>query len=123
MVFQNDINMLCAGCMLLRNNAKVKRFLKQILDNQHNFANDQINVNGILRAKRTDMIILVFPENNFPNGLLFFRNDYVPCTNEFHLQLRNKFYLAEKRICFVHANWMIGIDKKIQAFKDYGLWL
>ena len=121
-IFQDDINMVCTGCMLIKNNNKMKQFLELILNNKTIEHNDQIVVNSCLNTLIDIINVTIFNYIYFPNGLLFFRNDFVTTENQNYKNMRNSFYLTNKKIYLVHANWMVGIDKKIIALKEYGLW-
>jgi len=125
-ILQNDINMLCSGCMYFKSNQNMKNLMTDVLNIRiHNTEiNDQVLLNSILKSRLNNINITSFPIFNFPNGLIFFGDDYVKTENREYITLRNNFNLMNKNeIYLVHANWMVGIDKKIQAFKDYNLWL
>ena len=66
-------------------------------------------------------IINILPLNKlqFPNGLLYFSelND-----NPRYLELQLQFRQSTYPIYFVHANWVVGMETKIDAFKSKGLW-
>jgi hypothetical protein len=58
----------------------------------------------------------------FPNGLLYFGDDFVKCP-EHYVDIKNTYEMnADKVVHFVHANWMVGDAMKTNALKKYGLW-
>jgi hypothetical protein len=119
-VFQNDLNMLCTGCMLIRPTAKAMsliRLLYNKLLTQSYTNNDQIELNKLLNATKP-IQYGVLSHNAFPNGVLYFDVD-VP---ESLKPVRQEFEQSKENVLFVHANWMIGIDKKIAALKSKNLW-
>lgn len=119
--FQNDINMLCTGCMLIFPNNKTIALMNKIIElkNTNEKINDQILMNHILMNNQNIFNIGVLSEYNFPNGLLYF-ND--PSENENFREIQKNFKNSTEPVYFIHANYMIGIDVKIQALKDKNLW-
>jgi len=129
--FQSDMNMLCTGCMLVINSPASKELFQRICYIQNNNEtkteehNDQVFLNHFLRTYTGGgytLYIDVFPIFQFPNGLLFFKDDFVKTSNPIYETLRNEFHASSEKCVFVHANWMVGIDTKINALKAYGLW-
>jgi hypothetical protein len=116
--FQNDINMLCAGCMLIMPTIKTIKLTEFMYSNKNNGFNDQIFINNILNNNK-EFIIGMFNENNFPNGLLYFNE---PNPKKHLRDAQEKFKQSTLPIYFVHANYMVGIDRKIEAFKSKNLW-
>lgn len=122
-VMQDDLNMPCTGCILFYNTSNTIQFLTHYIKEytQQSAVTDQkmwlttlINYNIGLRFK-------VLPWHQFACGVLYFRelrgkasSRMIKCINEFEPQ-RNQ-------VMFVHANWMIGTDVKIEALKKYGHW-
>lgn len=115
-VFQNDLNMMCTGCMLMRPTSATIEIVRQLAYNVDYLNNDQIVMSHLLASNRVTYSVL--SPFNFPNGALYFDMD-VP--NEIK-QLRRAFKSSSEPIFFVHANWMIGIKTKIDALKSKGLW-
>ncbi len=116
--FQNDINMLCTGCMLFRPtilNIKLTEFM-YLQKNSEN--NDQVFLNRIIRNSH-NMKFGIFYENQFPNGLLYFNE--LKEENYFR-QAQEKFNKSNEPVYFVHANYMVGIETKINALKSKNLW-
>jgi hypothetical protein len=119
--FQTDLNMPCTGCMLLFATKKTQNFVKTVIQHRTNQTNDQILVNAILK-KFPDLIRYIqFSHFNFPNGVMFFGNDFVNVP-EYLVELKNEYMNSHKETCLVHANWMVGDETKKNAFKKYGLW-
>lgn len=125
--FQSDINMLCTGCMLIMNYPVCKDLIHKLctIHNQDRLQhNDQILLNHIIQTYNSTprIYIGVFPIFQFPNGLLFFKDDFVKTSNPKYVDLRNAYHASSGKTMFVHANWMVGVDTKINALKAYRLW-
>jgi hypothetical protein len=118
MSFQNDINMLCTGCMLVMPNIKTIDLTNFMYLNKNNHNNDQVYINNIVRNNQI-FNINVFNENMFPNGLLYFSE---PKSEKHFREAQESFYLSKQPVYFVHANYMIGISTKIDALKSKNLW-
>jgi hypothetical protein len=123
--FQNDINMPCSGCALYFANPKTFAFVSTVEDNQTDKFGDQIIVREIISQLRFDPNFVKYAtlnEATFPNGLLYFKEDFVNVPEMFK-GIKTEFQEMEKKdVYFVHANWMIGNDTKTNALKKYGLW-
>jgi Nucleotide-diphospho-sugar transferase len=119
LAFQNDVNMLCSGCMVFFPTVKALDFALIMSKNKRNDYNDQIIVNNILRKNPSFYKIYVFDMNEFPNGLLYFNP---PDSNPNYRELQEQFSSSSRDVYFVHANWMIGLDVKMKAFKSKNLW-
>jgi hypothetical protein len=118
-VMQDDINMLCTGCMLLFPKPVTIKLVQSIYENRTSADNDQIILLNILMNNPNAINILPLNKLQFPNGLLYFSelNDN-PNYRELQLQFRQSNY----PVYFVHANWMVGMETKIDAFKKKRLW-
>lgn len=118
--FQNDINMLCTGCMLIFPNNKTITLMDAVTRNKNDKMNDQLIMNQLLINNPNLFNLRVLSECNFPNGLLYFNelND----SNMNFRQAQIDFKNSSEPIYFVHANYMIGIDNKIDALKQKKLW-
>ena len=87
--------------------------------------NDQLFLNRIMKPyiEQNHCKIAYFNNHFFPNGLLYF---HAPHGNPAYLDLQRRFRhyrdVEKGPVAFVHANWMVGIDTKIAAFKKNGLW-
>jgi len=118
MCFQNDINMLCTGCMIIMPNIKTIQLTEFMYSNKNNEYNDQVFLNNIFRNNPI-FNIGVLNENQFPNGLLYF-NELKP--EPYFREAQEKFNNSTEPVYFVHANYMVGIQTKIDAFKSKNLW-
>ena len=52
-------------------------------------------------------------------------SDLIDLTSEFR-KFKTNFHANKdksKKLAFVHANWMVGINTKINAIKKKGLWI
>lgn len=116
---QDDINMLCTGCMLLFPRPITIKLMQSIYENRTSSENDQIILKHILMQNRNVINILALNKLQFPNGLLYFNelNE-----NPRYRMLQIKFKQSILPVYFVHANWMVGMEAKINAFKKKGLW-
>ncbi|KAG6496046.1 hypothetical protein ZIOFF_043894 [Zingiber officinale] len=71
---------------------------------------DQPAFNSALNKTAGEVDLYLLPQAAFPSGGLYFRNgDWVERTRGLH--------------AIVHNNYIVGLQNKIQRFKDYGLWL
>lgn len=130
-ILQNDINMACSGCILFiasPDTIKIANFVIQIKDN---FLNDQYSLNHILRIipelykKQVLSKVLkidLFSTQQFPNGLLYFLDEDLVQVPPQYVETKKTFQTSPPDLYFVHANWMLGIETKINAFKKMGLW-
>jgi hypothetical protein len=130
MVLQNDINMPCSGCVLYMASPDTAKIAEIVIDVKDNFPNDQICLFNVLQNAQSlyDEKFLknifkfdLFNINHFPNGLLFFDDDFVTTMHQ-HQKIKQQYRNSNEKPYFVHANWMIGNEKKIAAFKQKGLW-
>ncbi|KAJ3676267.1 hypothetical protein LUZ60_003679 [Juncus effusus] len=73
-------------------------------------ANDQPAFNWALNKTASQVDMYLLPQAAFPTGGLYFRNKtWVKETKGMHV--------------IIHNNYIVGFEKKIKRFKDYGLWL
>jgi len=125
--FQDDINMLCTGCIFfIRTNSTlilINRILKEIsnYDYKHNA---QLILRSIIKSQCVPYLkVKVFNRVKFPNGLLFFDEEIIGKKTGFLKAEKDKYEaIPNKSPAFVHANYIVGNEKKINAFKKYGLW-
>ena len=111
---QDDCYMPCTGCMLFFPSAL--SLMKPMVEMEKFNINDQAYFEPVL--KKSKLRVGVLNRNQFPNGLLYFNEDnakYVDKQREF----RNS---DPSQVMFVHANWMVGLQTKIDALKSKGLW-
>lgn len=124
--YQSDCNCMCTGCALYMNTIPTINLVNTIIANKIDSENDQVLLFNLLKH--------VIPQNavdiggldpvRFPNGMLFFGEDFITLTNESYKEFKQYFgqNMSKETVLFVHANWMVGNDKKIEALKKYGLW-
>ena len=116
---QDDVNMLCTGCMLLFPKPITIQLMQSVYENRTSSENDQIILMYILMQNRNTINIMILNTLQFPNGLLYFNELH---DNPKYRELQIKFKQSIFPVYFVHANWMIGMETKINAFKKKGLW-
>lgn len=102
-LFQSDKpgSTLCSGFMVFNPTSECEKMIRDcaMADNE----DDQLIVNKIALDKYYDNIALL-NEDLFPNGHVYYKEN------------------RKENAVIVHNNWMIGIDTKIQHFKDEKLW-
>jgi len=118
-IMQNDINMPCSGCMLFYPNIITKHITDFIYNFKTSTENDQIILARLLMKNQNFIKIHLLDHEQFANGLLYFNE---LSDNPTYRNLQLAFRQTEKPLYFVHANWMVGIDSKISALKNKGLW-
>lgn len=116
---QNDIDMLCTGCMLLFPTPNAIKLCDVVYSNRTSRDNDQIILAHILRNKTQRYSIFTLNMLRFPNGLLYFKE---LDKNPRYRELQEQFKQSTQPVYFVHANWIVGCENKINAFKQKGLW-
>jgi len=119
LAMQSDINMPCTGCILFFPNPKNIRTTELVYNLRGSIDNDQIMFLNLLSTHQIDSKLHLLDVNAFPNGLLYFNELH---EQQFYREIQLKFRSSQTPVCFVHANWMVGIDTKIKAFKSKGLW-
>ncbi|XP_051132591.1 UDP-D-xylose:L-fucose alpha-1,3-D-xylosyltransferase MGP4-like [Andrographis paniculata] len=73
-------------------------------------ANDQPGFNWALNKTAGQVDVYLLPQKAFPTGGLYFKNKtWAKETKGMHV--------------IIHNNYIIGFEKKIKRFRDYGLWL
>ncbi|KAE8708022.1 UDP-D-xylose:L-fucose alpha-1,3-D-xylosyltransferase MGP4 [Hibiscus syriacus] len=73
-------------------------------------ANDQPAFNWALLKTAGVVDLYLLPQSAFPTGGLYFKNKtWVQQTKGMHV--------------IIHNNYILGFEKKIKRFRDYGLWL
>lgn len=127
-VFQNDVHQIqnCTGCMLYFSNEKTLNMTEYVYKGMNWQIPDQHFVNYFLQHNTGVFKTTLFDLERFPNGLIYFDDsDLIDLTSEFRTFKQN-FHAKKdtsKKPAFVHANWMIGIDTKVNAIKKKGLWI
>lgn len=103
-LFQSDSypegSYICSGFMVFNDSIECKNLID---DCAETFDDDQLIVNRLVRAKYWKYH-QILNEDLFPNG------------NVYYLQNR------KENAIIIHNNWMIGLDKKIESFKEGGYW-
>jgi len=112
----DSVYSLCGGCFVIKSSPLTKNFVKHIFDCRHNQINDQVYFNRyfIRLGKRNPIKIGKFSIFSFINGGIYFGEGYQ--------DYKQKLKESTEPIYFVHANYMVGIDTKIKALKEKGLW-
>jgi len=119
LVMQNDVNMPCTGCMMFFPNKNMIDLTEWMYNNRNVSENDQILFFKLIKQNQVRINLHLLDHHIFPNGLLYFNELHTdPRFAELHIDFRN----SRKPVYFVHANWMVGIDKKIEALKSKKLW-
>lgn len=121
-LFQSDVNMPCTGCMLIFNRGKSMQFVDAVIEQQNCQHNDQLLVNFLLKQYPDLVKCAKFSLFMFPNGLVYFDEDFVKCPEQYK-EIKMTYEMnADKVVHFVHANWMVGDETKTNALKKHGLW-
>ena len=126
-IFQNDIHeiMLCTGCMLIFSSEKTINATNVIYNSMNNKMPDQPCMNFFIQQNLNYFKIDLFNKYDFPNGLLYFdKSDLVDLMYKF-MNVKEEYENNKHNHAsptFVHANWMVGIDKKIDVLKRKNLW-
>ena len=120
--FQNDINMICTGCMLYFSNQRTANVTNYIYTNRNADDNDQIFFARLLHFNPDAVSIKTLNTMNYPNGLLYFDSEFINTPERYKLIKDTFTNYKNKNIYFVHANWMVGNEKKSNALKKMGNW-
>lgn len=127
---QDDLNMPCSGCVLYMASEDTIMFTDIVIHEKDKFPNDQYTLVGVLNSIpqlfengvfKTEMRCSLFDRNLFPNGLLYFGDDFKNTPTGYQT-IKEEYVSTGQKPYFVHANWMIGNDNKKAAFQKYGLW-
>jgi hypothetical protein len=127
---QDDINMPCSGCVLYMASEDNAKITDIITSQKDKFPNDQLTLTAVLNSLnnptnqnvfKKPIQFTLFDRNLFPNGLLYFDDDFVSTPKQF-VSIKAEYKKSGEKPFFVHANWMIGNAKKKAAFEKYGLW-
>ncbi|KAL3615684.1 UDP-D-xylose:L-fucose alpha-1,3-D-xylosyltransferase mgp4 [Castilleja foliolosa] len=108
---------ICSCMIYLRptNGAKLlmKKWIEELKDqpwSRAKKANDQPAFNWALNKTAGQVDVYLLPQKAFPTGGLYFKNKtWVKETKGMHV--------------IIHNNYIIGSEKKIKRFRDYGFWL
>jgi len=120
--FQNDCHMMCTGCVLYYPTAASINFTEYVWDNASSEKNDQNFIFDLYNSTRlVGLDFGIFDFSEFPNGLLFFDMDIQVPPQIMEIKRAYKSN-TNKRVAFIHANWMIGVDAKKEALIRGGVW-
>uniref|UniRef100_A0A2P2IW88 Glycosyltransferase n=1 Tax=Rhizophora mucronata TaxID=61149 RepID=A0A2P2IW88_RHIMU len=108
---------ICSCMIFLRptDGAKLvlKKWIKEIQDQpwvKEKKSNDQPAFNWALMKTAGQVDLCLLPQAAFPSGGLYFKNKtWVQETKGKHV--------------IIHNNYIIGFEKKIKRFREFGLWL
>ena len=102
-LFQSDSpgSALCTGFMVFNGTDECKKLISECADNEEE--DDQIIANIIALTKFNDHVGILTPEL-FPNGHVYHALN------------------VKQNAVIVHNNHMVGIETKINKFKEEGLW-
>lgn len=102
-LFQSDSpgSTLCTGFMVFNDKKYCAELIHDCAENEEE--DDQVNLNLTVREKYGNHVGILNPLY-FPNGYSYYKLNY------------------KENIYLVHNNHMIGIDVKINKFKEEGLW-
>lgn len=110
--FKNNKNRYCTGFWFIKRTDKNKEILNKVINIHKEFLKykesfgDEGAFNRIMKTENIqDVKIQLLSRSLFPNGDVFFNR---------------KIDKQEKYL--VHANFIIGIDKKIEMLKKHNLW-
>lgn len=92
---------LCSGFMIFNETQECKNLINECAQNEEE--DDQINLNLTVRGKYEPIIGVLSPEQ-FPNGYVYYQEN------------------KKDKAIIVHNNHMLGIETKINKFKEEGLW-
>jgi hypothetical protein len=111
---KDHIDDLCAGFMFIKSNHKTYKLFLDILHNLHSFKNDQYALNYYIKNHNTTYNICYnFLDYSYYN--LYFSSlknqslKWNPYTEPLPL--------IPKNIKMFHANWIVGVDKKIKTME------
>ncbi|KAJ4779478.1 Glycosyltransferase [Rhynchospora pubera] len=108
---------ICSCMIYLRPTSGAKFLLKKWIEemqeqpwSKKQKANDQPAFNWALNKTVSQVDMYLLPQAAFPTGGLYFKNKtWVRETKRMHV--------------IIHNNYIIGFEKKIKRFREYGLWL
>lgn len=113
---QVDFNRICGGFLVLRTNPAVQNLWNEVTSTyEETIRTSDIGTSiekteqGILHDLISDetrgLNVKQFSKELFPSGFDYFQ-DYM-----------------QEQACVIHNNYIIGIDKKIERFKEFNLWM
>ena len=125
LLIQDDIQMPCTGCMLFRTSDSSKKTIKKVWELRKSNMTCQMAFFKHIQNKMISIKITILSKYKFVSGGFYFDNDEI-CTIDDNTRTKRedmrKYMSNNESPLFVHANFMVGNDKKIAAFKRHGLW-
>lgn len=102
-LFQSDSpgSTLCTGFIVFNETKECRKFVEECGSDETD--DDQLIANRIGLSKYNDHIAIL-SEDLFPNGNVYYQQG------------------RKDNAMIVHNNWMVGVDTKIQKFKEEKLW-
>jgi hypothetical protein len=102
-LFQGDSpgSTLCTGFMVFNDTKECRKLIEEC--GSDGTDDDQLIMNRIALQKYIDNIAIL-PEDLFPNGNVYYQQG------------------RKENAMIVHNNWMVGVETKIQKFKEEKLW-
>lgn len=119
---QDDLTMLCSGCMLYFSNPATIALTGYAYDCRRLSSNDQFVLDAALKGRHSSVRVHTLDPMQFPNGLLHFYDPHQTYDVLKIQSLQTQYQAYTGNVFFVHANWMIGIPEKISALKSKNLW-
>ncbi|XP_033624314.1 UDP-D-xylose:L-fucose alpha-1,3-D-xylosyltransferase 1-like isoform X2 [Asterias rubens] len=102
----------CAGFVYFRPTERTMQFVKEwirFMANDKTMKPDQVVMNIMIRRKViAGLKLRVLDSNKFPNGKLFFDDEWRKDKKDFVV---------------VHNNWIVGHDPKVERFRNCSMWL
>lgn len=113
---QLDGSMLCGGFLFMNgSSASINELWSNVSeqyrahieeDDRSHRSTEQGILNILLKNNYTHLKVVKLPAEDFPSGNLYFKPDTKILSP-----------------VVVHNNYIVGVDRKIERFKDYNLWL
>lgn len=102
-LFQSDApgSTLCTGFIVFNDSKECRQLVSECGSDETD--DDQLIMNRIALSKYNDHIAIL-SEDLFPNGHMYYQQG------------------KKDNAMIVHNNWMVGVDTKIQKFKEEKLW-
>ena len=102
-LFQTDSpgSIICTGFMVFNDTPECRQLVAECGSDDSD--DDQLIMNRIALSKYNDHIALL-SDDLFPNGHVYYQQG------------------RKDNAMIVHNNWMVGVETKIQKFKDENLW-
>lgn len=92
---------LCTGFIVFNETEQCRNLVEECGNDEQD--DDQLIMNRIALSKYSDNIALL-SEDLFPNGYVYYQKG------------------KKENAMIVHNNWMVGVETKIQKFKEENLW-